>query len=541
MGKKRFIYFLIFIFIISSVAGCKALTSQEQDEQKSTLQKTEISKGGTVKTFLIEPSSLDPAHARESEAFQVVKEIFDGLVDYDPNTLEIIPAIAERWEVSEDATVFTFYLKEGILFHNNRECVAQDFVYSWSRAANKDTASEVAYHLAPIVGFEECQSGTKTVLAGLETPDNYTLVVRLKYSFADFIQVIGHPVFSPVPQEEVEKGEDKFSSNPVGTGPFRFIDWKHDSEISLENFKDYYGENANIDTLIFKIFADLDTALLEFKNKSLDITPVPPGQYKALMADTGIKNLINTNPLLAVYYYGFVFSKSPYKEVKELRQALSCLIDREKISEVIMENLSKPATGFVPEGIYGYKKNMMDNVYDPEKAKGLLIKAGYPNGEGLPKLVIGYAKGASHDEIAQIVQDAVKEVGIKVELLSYEWLDLINKAASGDVDLYSMGWVADYPTMDSFLYPNFHSDSGDNYGMYNNPEINKALEEARKTSDDKERVEKYRQIEEKILDDGATIPIYFSQARRLIQSNIQGVVVTPLDEIHYELLWVKTE
>ncbi len=537
MRKSRLIIVLTVFAVLALSAtmlfgGC----GEKKDEEKEKGTK----EGGTFNACLnTEPVSLDPAQLQESQGIEVAKQIYDGLMDNDPETMGLVTAMAETYEANEDASVFTFYLKEGVKFHNGRECTADDFVYSWNRVADPVTVSEVAYHLSPIKGFEEFQEGEATELEGVKALDDYTLEVTLSYPYADFIYHTCHPVFSPIPKEVVDEvGSDNFSDNPVGTGPFQFVSWAHEQQVVVERFEDYYGEPAYLDGVVFKIYMDDETAYQDFKAGGLDDVQIPQGQFAAAEAEFGERALFN--PMLGIYYYGYNVNAEPWKDSPELRKALNYAVDRQTLCDVVMEGQRNPATGLVPEGIVGFQKNAMEYKYDPDKAKELLEEAGYPEGEGLPKLTLGYNTGVGHDTIAQFVQGNLADIGVDFDIEGYEWGTYLDLIQGGTVTFFRLGWLADYPIMDNFLYPMFYSGNvgADNMTQYDNPEVDELFVKARSTPDEKERLELYREIERIILDDAPEIPLMFYKTSRVYGKNVAGYIrtaddITPLDRVYF--------
>lgn len=484
--------------------------------------KKQAAAGGIMRLRIVEPVSLDPPNCYESEGIQVARQVFEGLIKWDQKTYEPIPNLATKWEISSDGLVYTFHIRKGVKFHSGRELKAQDFVYSWSRVANKDTAAALAYHMTPIKGYDECQAGTATTLSGLKALDDYTLEVTLKDSYADFLTTLGHVAFYPVAKEDIEKWGDKYTENINGTGPFKFVKWEHDQYIELVRNDDYWGEKAKIDGAKYMIIADENTAFLEFKAGNLEYCEIPIGKITVTREDPKYKDGVIIKPMWGLYYYGFTLNAAPFKDNKALREAISYAIDKQNICNVVNEGISTPATGFVPPGIPGFKENASDFNYDVEKAKAKLVEAGYPEGKGLPTLQFGFNTGSGHEMIAEAIQADLKAIGINVEVTGYEWGTMLEKAKKGEITFYRLGWQADYPTMDNFLFPLFYSQSYDNYGGYNNPEVDKLLLEARKTLDEDQRIAKYREVEKIILDECAFANIYWYGTRRIIQNYVKG-------------------
>jgi oligopeptide transport system substrate-binding protein len=555
--KRNLIAFMaaviVFFLTITIFVGCKsdpapafaveteaALTTESTASVNGQENAAAPVSGGIFRAYIHEPVSLDPPNAYESEGIQVIKQVWDGLFDYDPETLETIPSICETFDVSDDGLVYTFYLKKGVLFHSGRELVAEDFVYSWTRVALKDTASYLAYHLDPILGFAECQEGTADTLAGVKALDDYTLEVTLSYPYADFINTLGHSVFYPIAREDIEKYGDAYGENINGTGPFKFVKWEHDQYIDLVRNDDYYGNKAYLDEVRYVIMADENTAFLEFQAGNLEFTMIPLGQIESTLADPSLKDGVIIKPLQALYYYGMNVDTEPFKDNLALREAINYILDREYICNSINEGVPSPATGFVPPGIIGFAENAMDFRFDMEKAAQKLEEAGYPNGEGLPTLKLGYNIGAGHEQIAEAFQLDAKEIGINIEIEGYEWGTMLEKAQSGEINFYRLGWLADYPTMDNFLYPLFHSKSADNYAGYVNPDVDKMLEEARQTMNQEERIAKYREIEKKILREAIFAPIYYYGMRRIVQPYVKGFVIDSTESYDLSKVYLET-
>ena len=181
----------------------------------------------------------------------------------------------------------------------------------------------------------------------------------------------------------------------------------------------------------------------------------------------------------------------------------------------------------------------MDYTYDPEMAKQKLEEAGYPNGEGLETLYLGFNTGAGHEQIAEAIQADLAEIGVTMEIEGYEWGTMLEKAKSGEIIFYRLGWQADYPTMDNFLYPLFYSKSADNYSDYNNPVVDELLVAARSTVDEDERIAKYREVEKMILKEAAFAPVYFYGTRRIIQNYVKGFVLDNMENYDLAPVWLE--
>lgn len=495
--------------------------------------------GGVFRAFIVQPVSLDPPFCYESEGIQVIRQVWDGLFDYDRKTLELKNELCDSYEVSDDGLVYTFKLKKGVKWHDGSALTAEDFVYSWTRIALAETAAPLAYHLGPILGFDACQEGTSTTLEGVKALDELTLEVTLSYPYADFITTLGHTVFYPVKKADVEQWGADYTKHINGTGPFKFVEWIDDQHVSLVRNDDYYGTKALLDSVEYVIIADEDTAFLEFKAGNLEFTQIPIGKIKSTVEEYPDSSF--TDPFLGIYYYGMYMAGPPFADNPKLREAMNYIIDRDNICDVLNEGIPKPMTGFIPPGIPGFQENAATYTYDPEKAKELLAEAGYPDGEGLPTLVWAYNTGSGHEVIGEAVQADFAAVGINMELEGYEWGTMLEKAKAGEFAFFRLGWQADYPTMDNFLYPLFYSESYDNYAAYSNPEVDQMLLEARSILDEDERIAKYQEIEKKILADNAFVLIYFYGSRRVAQPYVKGFELDAMENYDLSTVYFEKE
>jgi len=563
MRNKKVLFALTAFIIISSLiislfTGCDLATNTiasitettataqtaagettKAEEATTTTAANQPKSGGIMRIHINEPVSLDPPNASESESRQIVQQIWDGLFTYDPITLETKPELCEKYEISNDGLIYTFYIKKGVKFHSGKELKAEDFVYSWTRAVLKENAASLAWHFAPIVGYDECQDGTATELKGMKALDDYSFQVTLKYPYADFINTLGYVAFYPVNKESVEKAGDKIGEMPDGTGPFKFIKWEHDQYVELARNDDYYGQKAYIDGAKYIIIPDDQTALLEFQAGNIEETNIPMGQVKAMQADPQWKDGVIVHPMLGIYYYGINMNAEPFKGNLPLREAINYIIDRQNICTTLSEDVSTPATGIVPPGIPGFQENAMGYAFDLEKAKAKLVEAGYPEGKGLPTISLSYfTESASNEIIATAVQSDALKIGIKIKLDGYEYGTYSEKALKGEFSLIVHIWRADYPTIDNFLYPLFYSKSADNFIGYSNPEVDKLLIEARSVADKAQREAKYQEIEKMILKDAATAPVYFIGTSRIIQSYVKGFVLSNMGIYDLAPVWL---
>jgi ABC-type transport system substrate-binding protein len=536
------------------LAGCASddeeTTTTGAPGQETTTSEAagEKTPGGTAVEYIDEPSFIDPVNAQESEGVEVVSNIFDGLVTLDPITVELKPAVAESWEPNADASVWTFHLRQGSKFHNGREVVAQDFKYAFERIVDPESKSEIAYHFDPVKGVKEVQDGTTKEISGVKVIDDYTLEITLLAPWADFVYVLAHPAYVPVPKEEVDKDPAAFAEQPVGNGPFMMDGpWQHDQLIKVVRFDDYYGDKALLDGVNFQVFQDEETAFLEFRAGNVDFTHIPPGQIEATKAEFGESDdgytsapgkQVLIGKEIATYFVGLNVTIPPMDN-PDVRRAMSLAINREAMNETVYEGVREVASGFVPPNLPGAQPGGFPySKYDVEQAKELLAKAGYPNGEGLPTLTLGLNSGAGHEEPMQLVQADLKAIGINVEFEATEFAQYLDARDAGKWPLYRAGWIADYPTMDNFLYPLFHTGSADNDSFYSNPAVDTALEEARQVTDNEERYTALANVEKMVGEDAPVIPLNYYAHRDVVSARVNGFIYDPVGIGHWDKAWI---
>ncbi|RJQ32689.1 MAG: ABC transporter substrate-binding protein [Actinobacteria bacterium] len=525
--KKYLSLALVFIVIFSSLcflSGCK-----------------QVKEGGVFRLSIIsDPVSIDPSQAIDFSAQHIIYNAFRGLLQYDPETSKLVPAVAKRWEISKDSKEFTFFLRDDVKFQNGQSVTASDFKYAWERVVNPANASPVAYHFSPIVGYQEFSDKKAKGLSGVIAVNDTTLKVKLSYSWADFLAVVAHPAFSPVPKEAVQKNPKAYAEAPVGNGPFKIVKWIHKKEIQLEAFDDFFGGKPRLKKLVYKIYSDGRTALKDYKAGSLEVAKIPSGELVALQKDAKYSDQIKLNPQLSAEFFYINVEKKPWNNLY-LRKAFNYAINRKKLVDKAFEGLATQATGLVPRGIDGFVTNQMDYSFNLIEAKKLIKKSGLSSKE-LNKLEIVYPAGSSFSSnVCQIAQAQLKEAGINLKLQALEAGTLDEKISNGDFGLTFTGWIADYPLMDNFLYPLFASENkgSSNISFYSNKSIDKELSQARQIENEQERLGVYADIERKILADAPVVPIDFVLDGELVAQSVQdyqplSVGLTPLEKAWLE-------
>ena len=528
MGRRAFIGGAMAASALAALAACGKKGGEASGSASSG---STSSSGGTLRYYINNPVSIDPYNGQETEGVRVIYQLFDSLTLYDYQKEKLVPLAAEKWESNDDATEFTFTLKDA-KFHNGDPVTSKDFKRAFERIVNpnsavakKYTPSVIAYHLSTVEGYDELSAGSADELTGVTCPDDKTLVIKLTSPYADFPYVMSHPSLAPVP-EAGDKDVDSYYLAPIGNGPFKIKDgtkWEDGQTIELERFDDYYGGKATLSGVTFSIQKDLETAYKEFQAGNLDFAQVPVAQIDAAKKDLKeAKDGYTVTPdggvLLgaenATYFIACNNQAEPFNNTK-LRQAVSLAINRDNLCDVIFKGTRQPADNVVPPTIHGYEKGAWPYCkYDKEAAEKLLDEAGYPkdsSGSRGLKLKLSYNLDGGHKEIMESVMQDLSDVGVDVESDTGEWKAILQQYHDKQYQFGRLGWTADYPIMDNFLYPIFCTDSigGDNYSFYSNAEVDKGIKEARTITDDDERLKKQQEVCKMIGEDSPVIPLMF--------------------------------
>ena len=478
-----------------------------------------------------DPSAIDPALANESVGQNIDHYLYEGLVKYDPTTGEAKPALAQSWDVNSDATVFTFHLKPGTKFSDGQEVTADDFVYAWTRALSPAMASPTAQEiLGQIKGAADLAAGKTDKLAGVKAVDKDTLKVTLKSPMAEFPVSLGHPVCSPVPKAEAERQDVKYGDAPVGNGPFVIKEWVHNDHITLEKNPNYEGDAPKVDKVVMKVIPDPATAVSELKAGHVDIVKgVDPGQMQSLRDDGSVH--LYQEKSNQVKLIGFNTTKSPFDNLK-LRQAIALLIDRKTMADKVLQGQSYPADGYIPTSIFGYQGGVMPD-YSPDKAKSLLVQAGFPGGKGLPALTLTYVGVPQAADAAQAIQASLKSAGIPCEIKSMDQGAFLDAMQGGQLGMFMVSWQEDSPGLDGFLQPLFHSSNigATNVFNYSNPDVDRLIDQARATPDATRRNNDYNQAERQIMADAPAIPVVFGQDVLVCAPRVTNFIYSPLGDL----------
>jgi peptide/nickel transport system substrate-binding protein/oligopeptide transport system substrate-binding protein len=463
-----------------------------------------------------DPRSLDPALSTDVPTGRAVSYLFDGLTRFSADA-KLQPALAERWDVSPDGKVYTFHLRSGVKFHNGTPFHSLDVVHSFERVLDPRTKGGRGWPLYPITGARDFADGKVDTIRGLATPDDSTVRITLDTALAIFPKLLAMPVASVVP----DSTPSNFGEHPVGTGPWRFVQWKHDDYVLLARNPTYWGGAPKLDSLMIRIVPEPSTAVAEFESGNVDLLYVPEAETQQWEGTDDKKALLASAPALRLWYVAINTTRGPLRDVR-VRQALNYAVDVKTILQRVIGGRGRLAAGVIPPSLEGADTTRQPYGYDPQKAKQLLAAAGFPNGFDV-ELWVGQDEAFQH--VAQSIQAYLAAVGVRAKIVQRDNSSAREAARNGQTDLSIKDWYADYPDAENFLYPLLHGANrgvGGNVSFYENPAVDRIISEARVTQDDARRIALYTRADSLAFTDAPMIYLFFYNELYAVQPWIKG-------------------
>ncbi|CAG9417212.1 TPA: oligopeptide ABC transporter substrate-binding protein OppA [Providencia alcalifaciens] len=494
-----------------------------------------------------EPQSLDPHKIEGVPESHLARDLLEGITIVGPEG-ETLPGSAISWE-NKDFKEWTFKIRYGAKWSNGDPVTAEDFVYSWRRLADPDTASPYASYLqyAHVQNVDDVIAGKKKPEElGVKALDDKTLVLTLSEAVPYIPKLLSHPSMSPVNKKVVEKFGAKWTQpgNFVGNGAYKLKDWTVNERIVLERSPTYW-DNAHtvIDQVTFLPISSEVTDVNRYRSGEIDMTytNLPIEQFKNIQ-QTMQKDL-RVSPYLCTYYYEINNEKPPFNDPR-VREALKLSMDRDTIANKIKGMGDIPAYGFTPPFTNGMKAEKPDwytNMTQEqrnEKAKQLLEEAGYNKSNPL-KFNLLYNTSDLHKRIAIAASSMWKKnIGAEVKLENQEWKTFLDSRHQGAYDVARAGWCADYNEPSSFLNM-LLSYSSNNTVHYKNKDFDAAMKKTLQVKTDDERADLYKQAEQIVDKDSAIVPLYYYVNTRLVKPYVGGYTgKDPLDNLHTKDLYI---
>jgi oligopeptide transport system substrate-binding protein len=490
-----------------------------------------------------DPGTLDPHKASGDWENRVIGDYIEGLLTESPSA-EAVPGQAESWDISEDGTVYTFHLRDGIQWSDGTPVTAGDFVYAFQRLFNPNTAADYAYLQFPIKNAEKINSGAITDLneLGVKAIDDKTVEITLEASTPFFLEALTHYTAYPVPKHLLEEIGDQWTKveNIIGNGPYLVKEWLPGSYVRSEKNADYYdAANVQIDEVFYHVLEDQAAALNRYRAGEFDIlTDFPSDQYQWLQDN--MPGQAHVTPFLGIYYYVLNQEEGELLSDIRIREALSTTIVRDVIGPDLLGTGELPAYGWVPPGTANYVENAYhpawaDTPYEErvEKAKALMTEAGYGPDKPLT-LQLRYNTNDNHQRIAVALAAMWEPLGVKVELFNAETAVHYDALRAGDFQVGRAGWLLDYndPSNTLDLLKDGVDQAGtmnwgNNYGRYSNPEFNAIMVQASTELDLAKRGELLASAEKIAMDEFAAIPIYWYVSKDVVSPKISGFEANP--------------
>ena len=501
---------------------------------------------------------LDPGSTSVSKP---VDNIFEGLVRFKAGTTKIEPCLATSWQISADGKAITFNLRKGITFHDGTNFNADAVVFSFARQYDP---SHPYYQYGKWIMWGYLFKDIKE----LKKIDDDTVKLLLKRPNVSILTSLAHYQASIVSPINAEKYKEDTFKHPCGTGPFKFVEWVKDDHITLEANNDYWQERAKLDQLIFKVIPDPSARLMALEVDSVQGIEYPnPADFDRIKANKDL--VLMTQPGMNVGYmaintgYGYIdANKNGIRDVpdepliknpgylepltkRKVRQAINMAIDKQSIADNIYMGSAIKAKNGMPPFMLGYNDDIEDYPYNPERAKALLVEAGYPDGFEVTLYVMPVSRPYMFDppKIAEAIQSYLAAVGIKVKFYQVDWGSYLKEHCEGKHQMCLLGWISDNGDPDNFMsvYSKNNASIGTskNSAFYINDSVQELLSEAIATYDEEKREICYKEIQEIVHEDAAWVYLVHSTQNMAFRNNLKGFVLHPTSRAFFYPVWVE--
>lgn len=492
-----------------------------------------------------EPASLDPHKVESDVEFNIISDLFEGLVSVSPAG-EIQPRLAEKWENKEN-TVWTFHLRPGITWSDGTAITAQDIVWSWQRLVSPLTASPYSSYPGNmhIVNAKEIAEGKKAPeTLGVKAVDDATLEVTLTQPNAAFLAMLAHPSLVPIDKVLVNRFGEQWTKpeHIVTSGPYKLSAWVVNERIVAERNPRYWDNQHTVINKVTWLPIHSEAAdVNRYKAGEIDIVyTVPINQFAQLKKTMG--DQLNVSPQLATYYYEFNTTRPPFNDPR-VRLALNMALDKDIIAEKVLGQGQRPAWLISQPDIGGVKLQNPEYASWPREkriaeAKKLLSEAGYSDSYPLVFNLL-YNTSESHQRVAIAASSMWKKnLGVEAKLQNQEWKTMLDTMRTHNFDAVRYAWIADYDDAATFLN-NFRTGDSENTSQYSNPAYDEALKNAAKASDGVTRGKYYQQAEDLLAKDVPAVPVYHYVRTHLVKPWVGGFTPDKLGYYFTKDMYIK--
>jgi len=497
------------------------------------------------------PESLNPQLMLSGTARNATATtIYDRLVDFRPGTTEIVPALAESWSISADQKTYLFRLRRGVKFHGTgffkptRDFNADDVLFS----LNRQWRTDHPYHRMGGGSYQYFQGmGMDKLIVSVERVDAHSVRIVLSRPDAPFLADLAMPFMSILSAEYgaklLEQGRpEDIDTEPIGTGPYAFRSYVKDSMIRYDANPLYWRGAPDIAHLVFVITPNASVRVQKVRRGECQIAVAPPpAALPAIRQDKSL--VLREQEGLNIGYLAMNTEKPPFNNVL-VRRAVAHALNRQAYVDAIFHGNARPAINPYPPTLWSYTDRVRTYPHDPAKARALLREAGYSGGFSatLWTLPVSRPYNPNGRTMGEMMQADLARVGIKVELVTYDWPTYLNKVRRGEHDMAQLGWSGDNGDPDNFLYTLFSCDAvtrGSNNARYCRTDFNRLITDARATSDVKARSDLYARALAMLADDEPVVPLVHSTVFRLMTTRVAGYVMNPFDIDYFAGLTLK--
>ena len=493
-----------------------------------------------------EPDSLDPQRARSNESHNVLRDLCEGLTSLAKDASPA-PGVASEWSVSADGKTYTFKLRPEARWSNGDRLVAADFVAALRRLVDPATASQYAQIIDTVVNAGDIISGKKPPDSlGVSAPDDGTVVIQLAAPTPYLPGLLTHPSACPVHRATLAAHPRDIAKPGVmiANGPFVLKEWVPGLHVLAVRNHYYWNDAAtHLDAVKYLHISDENAELTRYRAGDLHMTAVVPrGQFDWIKANLGGE--LHISPQLTTYYYGYSLARAPFRDSSAIRRALSLVIDRKQLCDLVLRLGEIPAYGWVPPGVDNYTAQSFDYRDRPmperiAEARKLYAEAGYSAAKPL-RFELRFNAGEVHERLAVAIAATWKEtLGVEVQLAGVEFKSLLQDIDRNEVDMFRSSWVGDYNDAYTFLQY-LKSDFGINLPRYKNAEYDRLLTLAAAEADPTQRRELLQQAEVVLLRDHALMPLYFYVSKHLVKPEVQGWYENVMNVVYSKDLSLKS-
>lgn len=506
--------------------------------------KTKLATAETLRINLTsEPPSLDWHKATDTTSAQVVMNMMEGLTQYDLSGRELglKPALALKWEPSEEARKWKITLRPNVLWTDGAKFTSQHVVDAWKRLLTKETASEYAYFLFGIKNAHAFNEGKiPWEQVGVVATSPTELNIELEKPMSYFPYLLTHHSTYPIRLDVVQKGGDRWTdpASIVTLGPFKLAAWQHDKLIVLERNEMYYGKDLGdmpqIKYVLAQMIQEQATAINLFESGKIDVVQnLPAIELRKLRS----RKEFRETSRLQTYFYAFNVTKAPMDNVL-VRRAIAMSVDRKQLVQVLAGG-QMPMTSWVPAGMFGYEPER-GLAFNPEKARELMKQAGYSDMTKFPKLQFKFNTSEDHQLVAENIQAQLKKnLGVDIELKNEEWKVFLNNLQTDPPHIYRSGWQADYPDPDNFLGLML-SYSENNRTRWKNPKYDELVLKGSGTIDRAERAKIYSEAQKILVEEDVPVmPLFTSMNHLLVSDRVENFPLNVMEVFPYKVVRLK--